>query len=187
MTARLVYFMGPSGAGKDSLLDWLRRQLPARCTVHWARRTISRSPAPGTETHETVTPAAFAALREARSFALHWQANGLDYGIRHAQLAPLAAGQWVLVNGSRAYLAEALARYPTLLAVHITASPAVLRARLLARGRESADAIASRVHRALQFRPPAGSTPVEVRNDGALDDAGRQLLSALRQCPGWPG
>lgn len=187
MTARLVYFMGPSGAGKDSLLAWLRAQQPAaQGRIHWARRTISRNATPGAEEHESVSPEAFAALRQAQAFALHWQANGLGYGIRHAQLAPLAAGQWVLVNGSRAYLADALARWPDLLAVHITASPAVLRARLLARGRESAAMVESRVQRALQLQPPGGSVPIELHNDGALDDAGQRLLSALRQCPGWP-
>ncbi|KAB7633911.1 phosphonate metabolism protein/1,5-bisphosphokinase (PRPP-forming) PhnN [Verminephrobacter sp. Larva24] len=110
----------------------------------------------------------------------------LDPGTPFLELAPLAAGQWVLVNGSRAYLADALARWPDLLAVHITASPAVLRARLLARGRESAAMVESRVQRALQLQPPGGSVPIELHNDGALDDAGQRLLSALRQCPGWP-
>lgn len=187
MNARLVYFMGPSGAGKDSLLDWLRARLPAAPGVHWAQRTISRSAAPGGEAHESVSPQAFAALRSAQAFALHWQANGLDYGVRHAQLTPpLAAGQWVLLNGSRAHLSAALARFPQLLAVHITASPALLRQRLLARGRESAEAIDARVQRALRFAPPSGSAGIELHNDCALDEAGQRLLSALARCPGWP-
>ncbi|WP_010106454.1 phosphonate metabolism protein/1,5-bisphosphokinase (PRPP-forming) PhnN [Verminephrobacter aporrectodeae] len=187
MTARLVYFMGPSGAGKDSLLDWLRAHLPAAHALHWARRTISRVATPGAEAHESVSPKAFAALLRAQAFALHWQANGLGYGVRHAQLDPLAAGQWVLLNGSRAHLPAALVRFPHLLAVHISASPERLRERLLARGRETPDAVEDRVQRALQFRPPAGSASIELHNDGSLDDVGQRLLSALRQHPGWPG
>lgn len=187
MTAgRLVYCMGPSGAGKDSLLDWLRAHLPAPCPVHWAQRTISRAATSGGEAHESVSPAAFAALRQAQAFALHWQANGLGYGIRHAQLAPLAQGRWVLLNGSRAYLPEALAQFPDLVAVHITASPAVLRARLLSRGRETPAQVEARVQRALAYTPPSGAAPLEVHNDGALGDAGEQLLAALEQLPGWP-
>lgn len=198
--ARLVYCMGPSGAGKDSLLDWLRAHTAAAARssagsaagggadrLHWAQRTISRSAAPGAEAHESVSPAQFAALCEAQAFALHWHAHGLGYGVRHAQLAPLAAGRWVLLNGSRAHLAHALARYPGLLALHITASPQLLRARLLARGREAPAAVDARVQRALAFRPPAGLAAIEVHNDGALADAGRQLLQALGQIPGWPG
>ena len=143
--------MGPSGAGKDSLLDWLRAHLPTPCPVHWAQRTISRSAMPGGEAHESVSPETFVALRHELAFALHWEANGLGYGVRHAQLAPLAQGHWVLLNGSRAYLPEALARFPDLVAVHITASPQVLRERILSRGRESPEQVEARVQRAMAY------------------------------------
>jgi ribose 1,5-bisphosphokinase len=184
--ARLLYFMGPSGAGKDSLLEWLRQHLPADLPVQWARRTISRPVATDGEAHESTTPEAHAALRDAGAFALHWEANGLAYGVRHGELQPLTQGRWLLVNGSRAYLPEALAHYPTLVAVHITASPEVLRQRLQARGRENADEVEQRVQRALRFLTPPGTAGIEVRNDHRLDDAGRQLLQALERLPGWP-
>lgn len=186
-TAQLLYFMGPSGAGKDSLLDWLRQHLPAGLPVQWARRTISRPASPGGEAHESTTHDAHAALRAAGAFALHWEANGLAYGVRHAEMAPLAQGRWLMVNGSRAYLPEALARYPALVAVHITASPEVLRQRLQSRGRENADEVEQRVQRALRFLAPPGTAGIEVRNDTSLDAAGRQLLQALERLPGWPG
>ena len=185
-TGRLVYCMGPSGAGKDSLLDWLRAQLPQPCPVHWAQRTISRAATSGGEAHDSVSPQAFVALCSEHAFALYWHANGLGYGLRHAQLAPLAQGHWVLLNGSRAYLPEALARFPDLVAVHITASPQVLRERLLSRGRETREAVEARVQRALAYTPPPGAASLEVHNDGALGDAGQRLLSALENLPGWP-
>lgn len=190
MNARLVYVMGPSGAGKDSLLAWLRQRLPATGPLHWAQRTISRPlqqpGTPGTEQHESVSPATFAALRDAQAFALHWHANGLGYGVRHAQLAPLLQGQWVLVNGSRAHLPQALAAFASLLPVHITASPQVLRERLLARGRETPAEVDARVQRAQAYQPPAGVARIEVHNDSTLESAGQQLLAALQQVPGWP-
>ena len=183
-TGRLVYCMGPSG--KDSLLDWLRAHLPQPCPVHWAQRTISRAATSGGIAHDSVSRQALAALRSEHAFALHWQANGLGYGVRHAQLAPLAQGHWVLLNGSRAYLPEALARFPDLVAVHITASPQVLRDRLLARGRETREEVEARVQRALAYTPPPGAASLEVHNDGALSDAGQRLLNALENLPGWP-
>ncbi|MES2610897.1 MAG: phosphonate metabolism protein/1,5-bisphosphokinase (PRPP-forming) PhnN [Pseudomonadota bacterium] len=185
--ARLLYFMGPSGAGKDSLLDWLRQHLPARLPVQWAQRTISRPASPGGEAHESTTPEIHAALRAADAFALHWEANGLAYGVRHGEMAALAQGRWLMVNGSRAYLPEALQRYPALVAVHITASPEVLRQRILLRGRESSGEVEQRVQRALRFLAPPGTAGIEVRNDTTLDAAGRQLLQSLQQLPGWPG
>ena len=186
MSGRLVYCMGPSGAGKDSLLDWLRHHLPAAHAPHWARRTINRTAAPGGEAHESVDAAAFQQLRAQQAFALHWEANGLHYGVRHAELAPLSQRRWVVVNGSRAYLPQALQSHPDLVAVHITASPDVLRRRLATRGRESAAQIEARVRRAANYQPPPHAAAVEVHNDGALDDAGRALMKALQQLPGWP-
>ena len=185
-TGRLVYCMGPSGAGKDSLLGWLRTHLPQPCPVHWAQRTISRAATSGGKAHDSVSRQALAALRSEHAFALHWQANGLGYGVRHAQLAPLAQGHWVLLNGSRAYLPEALARFPDLVAVHITASPQVLRERLLSRGRETREEVEARVQRALAYTPPPRTASLEVHNDGTLGDTGQRLLNALENLPGWP-
>ncbi|MCM2346751.1 MAG: phosphonate metabolism protein/1,5-bisphosphokinase (PRPP-forming) PhnN [Acidovorax soli] len=186
MTGRLVYCMGPSGAGKDSLFDWLRQHLPESSRVHWARRTISRTAPAGGEAHESVDESTFRQLRDTQTFALHWEANGLHYGVRHAELAPLARHTWVLVNGSRAYLPQALQHYPQLVAVHITASPDMLRQRLTARGRESAEQIEARVRRAVAFQPTPHAAAVQVHNDTTLDHAGSTLLHALRQLPGWP-
>ena len=95
-------------------------------------------------------------------------------------------GHWVLLNGSRAYLPEALARFPGLVAVHITASPQVLRERLLARGRETREEVEARVQRALAYSPPPGAASLEVHKDGVLGDAGLRLLNALENLPGWP-
>ena len=187
MTGQLVYCMGPSGAGKDSLFDWLRQHLPSPACVHWAQRTISRTAPAGGEAHESVDASTFRQLRDAQAFALHWEANGLHYGVRQAQLEPLHRNEWVLVNGSRAYLPQALQKFPKLVAVHITASPDVLRQRLTARGRESTEQIEARVRRATSFELPPHVAAVQVHNNSALDDAGRTLLHALQQLPGWPG
>lgn len=190
MNARLVYVMGPSGAGKDSLLGWLRLHLPSSSPLHWAQRTISRplqqSSAPGTEHYESVDPTTFALLRRERAFALDWDANGLGYGVRHEQVAPLGQGRWVLVNGSRAHLPQAMNTFEHLLPVHITASPAVLRERLQSRGRETPDEVEARVQRAQAFEPPKCVAHIEIHNDSTLEKAGQQLLAALQKAPGWP-
>lgn len=187
MSRRLLYVMGPSGAGKDSLLAWLRARLPPALPLHWARRTINRAAEAGGEAHESVDAASFERLRDAQAFGLHWAAHELLYGVRHQELAPLQAGRWVLLNGSRAYLPEAQLQYPELTVLHITASAEVLQQRLLARGRESADTVVQRVRRAGAYRPAAVERLIEVRNDGTLDAAGAQLLQALQQLDDWPG
>ena len=187
MNSRLIYVMGPSGAGKDSLLQWLQAHLSANVPVRWARRTISRPANAGGEAHEGVTETEFTDLLAANAFALHWQANGLHYGVRHTELGALADGQWVLVNGSRGYLPQALAHYPDMTVLHITASPDILRQRLLQRGRETPEMIEARIRRSAALERPAQARWIEIHNDSTLDAAGAELLRALARLPGWPG
>jgi len=179
-TGRLVYVVGPSGAGKDSVIDWLRQQLPQDARVHFARRTITRAVQPGGEQHDSLDTAAFMRLRDAGAFAMHWEANALHYGIARAELAARSDGRTVIVNGSRAYLPEAVRLFPELVAAHITADAQTLRRRLLARKRETPQMVDARVRRALDFQLPPGIAAIEVRNDAALADAGAQLQRALQ-------
>lgn len=181
MNARLIVVVGPSGAGKDSLLAWLRARLPARHSVHWVRRTITRPAQAGGEDHESLDDAVFDAAVQAGCFALHWQANGLHYGIRRSELLPLAQGQWVMLNGSRAHLPDCAQVYPGLTVLHIVADTEVLRMRLLNRGRESEEVIEERLKRAVKFEVPESSHLLEVHNSGSLDEAGDRLLSLLER------
>ncbi len=80
------------------------------------------------EQHDSVDSATFERLQQAQSFAMHWHANGRQYGVRHAELEPLKQHQWLLVNGSRAYRPEALRQFKGLSVLHISASADILRA-----------------------------------------------------------
>jgi ribose 1,5-bisphosphokinase len=180
VTARLVYVAGPSGAGKDSLLGWLKNHLPQDAGVAFARRTITRPATADGEQHDSVDVPGFLRLREDGAFGLHWEANGLCYGVRHAELSPRREGGVVIVNGSRAYLPEAACRFPDMTVVHVTASVDTLRRRLTARGRESAEMVEARVRRALDFRIPPGLAAIEIHNEDTLADAGALLVRALQ-------
>lgn len=170
---RLVYVVGPSGSGKDSLIEWARKRAPAG--VCFARRTITRPPRPDAERHRAVDEAAFDTLLASGTFALHWRANGHRYGIGREIDDWLAAGRTVVVNGSREHLPAARAAYPGLEVVHVTAPAEMLGKRLAARGREPDAAIAARLAR----RPPVQDAALEIENAGALEDAGRRLLRFL--------
>ena len=180
MNRRLIYVMGPSGAGKDSVLDWLRANLPPGMQVHWARRTITRPASAGGEAHEAIDVQGFEHLSHKGAFALAWQANGLHYGIRHTELARLQQGHWVMVNGSRGHLPQALQSHPGLQVVHITADPATLVQRLTQRQRETPEEIQQRVARASAFVVPKGA--IEILNNGSLAEAGSALLREIENC-----
>ena len=175
MSHRLVYVIGPSGAGKDSVLQGLRHSWPQAAAAHWARRTITRPLQAGGEQHEAVDATAMLRLRQSQALAMHWTANGLSYGVRHSELRPLQAGLWVFVNGSRAYLPQFLQQWPHATVVHIGASHEVLARRLAARGRETADAVAARLARQVPLVLPANAICID--NGGQLDDA----VAALQQ------
>jgi ribose 1,5-bisphosphokinase len=178
MTAgRLIYVMGPSGAGKDSVIASARRMAdPARLAV--AHRYITRPPRIDAENHVALSETEFAARRRAGWFALCWNSHGLGYGIGREIDLWLASGTTVLVNGSRAYLAEAVVRYPDLLPVLVTAAPEIRRSRLLARERESTTEIAARLDRRIAAVPDHPEL-VTIDNDGALEKAGQALLTCL--------
>jgi len=117
---------------------------------------------------------------------MHWQANGLDYGIPVQVDHWLQAGRPVLVNGSRAYLAEARARYPDLLAVLVEVSPVVLRERLLARGRETAAQVEQRLARNARLQHTDPSVHV-LDNSTGLETAVAGLFTLLRETGVLPG
>lgn len=176
MTGRLFFVVGPSGAGKDTLLSGA---VTADPRLHWARRVITRPEAAGGEPFEGVSEAEFAARLAQGDFALHWQAHGLSYGVPQDELAPLASGRVVLVNGSRAALDRAREVFPDMTVLHITAPPGLLADRLVARGRETRADIEARLARA-SFALPADCPVIEISNDAQPEAGVSRLLQALR-------
>ena len=182
MAGRLIYLIGPSGSGKDSLLDAARSRLAERgCRI--VRRVITRSAEAVGEAAQGVTPEQFAALQAQGAFALSWQANGLSYGIPREIDDWLAAGEDVLVNGSRAHLAQTRERYPGMGVLLLTVDHTLLRQRLIARGRESLADIEERLARNARFTAQmiAGNDAglYVLDNSGALEDTVEHLLSVL--------
>lgn len=176
MAGRLFAVVGPSGAGKDTLIDAARK---ARPDIHVARRVITRPTEAGGEPFDGVTEAEFARRREGGDFALDWQAHGLHYGIPKQIDRALDQGRDVIFNGSRAVLGRAWEEYPGLVVIHVTASVPVLADRLAARGREDRDDIARRLARA-RYDIPYGIPIRVVENDADLATAVTAFLAALQ-------
>lgn len=168
----LVLVVGPSGAGKDTLLDAARRALADDTRFHFVRRVITRPAEAGGEAHEAVTPEEFAGRR----FALSWEAHGLRYGIPEEIADDLARGCIVVANVSRGVI-EAAVRGFSVRVIEIAAPASVLEARLAARGREGAEQRAARLAR--QVTLPEGVTVATVVNDATPEDGAARFLAAL--------
>ena len=137
----LVLVVGPSGAGKDTLLQAARQTLADDPRFRFVRRVITRPADAGGEAHEAVTEAEFAT----RDFALQWQAHGLRYGI---PADAIAGGVVAVANVSRTVIADAVLNFPVRV-IEVTAPPDILMERLASRGREAAADIATRLARSV--------------------------------------
>jgi ribose 1,5-bisphosphokinase len=167
--AMLVLVVGPSGAGKDTLLEAARQTLADDPRFRFVRRVITRPADAGGEAHEPATAEEFAA----RDFALQWQAHGLSYGIPADAIEEDAV---VVANVSRTVIADAARRFPTRV-IEVTAPSDVLAARLAARARETAADVAARVSRSV---PLPDHVHVEtVVNDASLAEGAARFLAAL--------
>jgi ribose 1,5-bisphosphokinase len=172
---RLIGIVGPSGVGKDSLMNAL---VARRADLHRVRRVITRPAEAGGEAFDSVSPALFAARAAGGDFALHWTAHGLSYGVPVTVRDALDSGRDALVNLSRGVLGKAALKFETLHVVHVTADPQVLAARLAARGREGAQEINRRLARPSPVFPE-GLRVIEIDNSGPLEHAVEAALAGL--------
>lgn len=174
----LLVVVGPSGAGKDSLIAYARGRLGDEPTVRFVRRIVTRPSRPDAEDHESLSPGSFLASQEAGGFAVAWRAHGLDYAIPADVLSHVRAGGIAVVNGSRAALPAIRAAFGCVMAIHVTCRHDVLAARLAARGREDAAQQQERLSRAAP-PPDAGADGVEIDNSGELAAGGEALVAVI--------
>jgi phosphonate metabolism protein PhnN/1,5-bisphosphokinase (PRPP-forming) len=184
MTGRpmLILVVGPSGAGKDTLIGVAQNALAADPRFRFVRRVITRPSHAGGEAHDAVSEAAFAQ----RQFALKWQAHGLHYGIPLDIIADLARGIVVVANVSRGIIAEASTRFPVRV-IEVTAPPEILAARLAGRGRESPQDVVQRLARDVPI--PSYVSVETIVNDGTPAEAADRFINALLRAasPAPPG
>jgi len=174
----LVLVVGPSGAGKDTLLDLVRGATASDASIMVARRVVTRA-STSAEDHDSISDSAFDAAIAKGDFAIWWAAHGNKYGIPRTADDAIRAGRTVLCNVSRAVVAPSRARYARVTVALVTAPEEVLRQRLAARARSSDGDLARRVARAAA--PESELKPdVVITNVGTAEDAAARLLAVAR-------
>jgi ribose 1,5-bisphosphokinase len=178
LSGPLVYVMGPSGAGKDSVLNRARMLLSDNVPVVFAHRYITRAAEAGGENHVELSPAEFTLRRTHGLFAFHWSAHGNEYGIGREIYSWRKAGLTVVVSGSREHFQKISGVDDTTHPVLITAPADRLAQRLATRGREDGEAAAERLQRSEAY-DVTDRRLVTIVNDGALDTAAAAFVSLL--------
>lgn len=179
-SGQLYYIIGPSGAGKDSLISALREQFVDDLVV--AHRYITRAADAGGENHIALSEDEFFVRYSRNMFAMSWQAHGLCYGIGQEVNHWMDSGLNVVVNGSRAYLNAAKERFGSRLTpVLVHVSSEVLEDRLRARGREDEQKIALRLKRAKEYTADSELCPFRIDNSGSLAESVAQFRHLLQQ------
>jgi ribose 1,5-bisphosphokinase len=183
MAGRLIYLIGPSGSGKDSLLDAARARLAERgCRI--VRRVITRSAEASRRggarrQHAQQFRRIASSGRVCPELACQWSVLWHPAGNRRlAGRGSRRAGQWL----ARASAERSRALSADLLVVLLTVDQAVLRERLLARGRESVAEIDARLARNARFNKRVlrrqRPTLLVLDNSGALENT----VSACCSC-----
>lgn len=174
-----IAVVGPSGAGKDTIIDYARERLDDDSGVEFVRRVITRPSDAGSENHDTLADAAFDEAEKQGAFALSWPAHGLKYGLPTSVDATIADGRVAIANLSRGALAALRQRYANVAVVEITARHDILAERLSARGRESRGEVLARLARTAPVDRSADV--ITIDNSGARDEAGERFLEIVRK------
>jgi len=147
---RVVLVVGPSGAGKDSLLRGAREYFGKSGSLRFVRRYITRPP-DGSEDNYYIDPKGFALLKQLNFFISTWQAHGNQYGIPcHALGSPGSRNGYdlLLLSISRSAIIDFEQIHNTVTTIQIKVRESVLRERLKKRGRENNLEIQKRLERA---------------------------------------
>lgn len=180
---QLFYVIGASGAGKDSVMNFVRMKLKGKRSILFAHRYITREPDAKTENHIALSPQEFKARLKAGLFAMDWKSHETYYGIGKEINYWMHQGFTVIVNGSREYLPEAQEKYKKLRPILIETSPEVLLQRLQNRGRESTKEIMERIERNSRIAVD-NKNIIRILNDGPIEEAGREfhdIISGIRK------
>jgi ribose 1,5-bisphosphokinase len=174
---RLVLVVGPSGAGKDTLLGLAKAACAEDQRIVFPRRIVTRE-ASAAEDNIAASPDEFRRSLDHGDFATHWEAHGLAYGLPLEINDDIRAGRTVVVNVSRTVLSALRQAYANVVVVAITAPPDVLAQRLAARARRSDGNIAERLTRSVD--DAAAQADVTIVNAGSAEYHSRQLVRVIR-------
>ena len=172
---KLILVVGPSGAGKDTLLGLAKAACADDPNIVFPRRIITRE-ASASEDNEEVSAGTFQEALTRDEYAMHWEAHGHCYALSRAIDDDIRAGHSVVANVSRTVIAAMRRAYADVVVVSITAPPNVLAERLAMRGRGSDGKIEQRLRRTVDEAAP----DVTIVNTSSAEYHARQFVRIIK-------
>lgn len=179
-TGMLIVIVGPSGSGKDTLLNEIRKVSDLTNSLHFVKRTITRNLVKDAEDFWPLSTEEFVEAKKSNAFCVAWEAHGLHYGVPQTVLDLVKTGHKVVLNGARRALPELQNTFKKMAIINISADPDVLAMRLMKRGREDAVDIWDRLKQQNLCVDPSFQT-INIDNSGSLERSTNDLHKALKK------
>lgn len=177
----LVLVVGPSGAGKDTLIGEAAVQLREDARFIFPRRLVTRKAHVDVEDHDTVSRDEFDKLVFEKHYCLAWEAHGLGYIIPFDVLELVDAGKIAVCNVSRSTIASAYKRLPNCITIFVDAGVDERARRLAKRGRENLEQVSRRLERNAPSIPTIAK-PIIINNSNSLEVGVAAFVAALNSC-----
>jgi len=174
---RLILVVGPSGAGKDTLIGLAQTACADDSGIVFPRRVVTREASSSFEDNEQVSLDAFRKALARGDFTIHWEAHGHCYALPRAIDEDIRAGRIVIANVSRTVIDAMRRAYADVTVVSVTAPPEVLAERLATRARSSDGRVADRLRRAVD--DAAAAPDVAIMNVGRAEAHARKLVQII--------
>ncbi|WP_213285346.1 phosphonate metabolism protein/1,5-bisphosphokinase (PRPP-forming) PhnN [Bradyrhizobium sp. sGM-13] len=174
---RLILVVGPSGAGKDTLLGLAKATCADDSKIVFPLRVITRE-ASASEENQQVSAETFREALARGEYAMHWEAHGHCYALSRVIDDDIRAGRTIVANVSRTVIGEMRRAYADVVVVFITAPPNVLAERLAMRQRSSDGRLEARLGRTVE--DAAAAPDVTIVNTGSAEYHARQLVRVIK-------
>lgn len=172
METKIILIIGPSGAGKDTLLRHANIAFEGK--LNFVKRYITRE-ADLNESNYFIDSDAFELLKYNDYFASYWNAHGNYYGIPKKFIR----NGLNIISISRSRIEDFETKYDNVYTINITISKEQLKQRLLSRARESEEEIEKRLSR--NYEKIEAQRLIEFDNSGSLEESKQKFISVLKE------
>lgn len=172
MDTKIVLIIGPSGAGKDTLIKEAKKEFKEK--INFVKRYITRE-SDVNESNYYIDEYAFEILRHNSYFASSWNAHGNFYGIPKRFIK----NGINLISISRGRIKDFENLYDNVYTINITLPKEILNQRLLKRGRENKEDIEKRVQR--EYEKIEAKNLIEFDNLASIEDSKKNFISLLKR------